>query len=176
MLESLTCTTKPGISDDAVGSLLDFICGSGGSAVKDVCAGIAANATTGAYGAYSMCNGTQQLAFAFNTYYNGVSSANKASACDFNGNATTQASTKATGSCVALLSQAGTAGTGAVSSNPTAGGGGSSGTGSSASTSTSKGSAAGTFVPGLGSGWSTLMAFAAYVSGAAAIGASMVWL
>jgi len=179
MLQSLTCTTKPGISNDAVGSLLDFICGSGGDAVKDVCGGIAANATTGTYGAYSMCNGTQQLAFAFNTYYNGVSSANKATACDFGGNATVVSSTKASGTCVSLLAQAGTAGTGAVSSSPTSGGGsgsGSSGSGSSASASHSKGAAAGTFVPGLGAGWSTLMAFTVYVSGAAAIGASMLWL
>lgn len=172
-MESLTCTPKAGISDLAVGELLGTVCGLSTSSL-DVCAGITANATTGTYGAYSMCNGTQQLAFAMNTYYNGQSSANKATACDFSGNGTTQASQKASGTCVSLLAQAGTAGTGSVSSSPTSGG--SSGTSGGASTSTSKGAAAGNFVPGLGSGWSTIMGFAVYVSGAAAIGASMVWL
>lgn len=175
MLQSLTCTTKSGISADAVGSLLNEVCGSLSSAVPGVCDGISTNATTGKYGAYSMCTGAQQLAFAFNTYYNGVSSSEKSTACDFGGNATTQSSTKASGTCATLLSQAGTAGTGSVSSSPTSGGG-SSGTSGSASTSSSKGAASGNFVPGLGSGWSTFVAFAVYVSGAAAVGASMVLL
>lgn len=177
MMESLSCTAKSGISDEAVGEILGEICAPNFS-TGDVCDGISTNATTGKYGAYSMCNGTQQLAFAFNTYYNAQTGSNKDTACDFSGNATTQAAAKATGDCSSLLSEAGPDGTGNVSSSPTAGSGSSSasGTAGSASSSHSKGAASGTFVPGLGAGWTTLIAMVVYLAGAGAVGVGMVWL
>lgn len=174
MLETLSCTTKSGITDAAVGDQLSFVC-SPSFSNDNICAGIKSNATTGIYGAYSMCTGAQQLAFVYNTYYNAQSSSNKATACNFGGNATTQNAEKPSGTCAALISQAGAAGTGTVTTVPTSGSTGS-GTSGSASTSSSKAAAAGTFVPGLGSGWSTLAGLLVYVAGAAAIGASMVWL
>lgn len=174
MLDSLTCTAKPGMSDEAAGELLNTVC------TAELCEGIASNATTGKYGAYSMCNATQQIAFVFNAYYNSQSSANKGTACDFSGNATTQTAAKATGDCSSLLAQAGTAGTGSVSSSPTSGGssasGGSSSSSGSASSKSSKGAAAGTFVPGIGAGWTTFIAMLVYLGGAGAVGVGMIWL
>lgn len=175
MLEGLSCTTKAGITDAAVGELLNYICSPDVEDGKDLCGGIASNATTGVYGAYSMCTGAQKLAFVINNYYNAQSTANKATACDFNGNATIHTSQKPSGTCGALISQAGSAGTGTVTTVPTSASSGTSSAGS-ASSSTSKAAAAGNFVPGLGSGWSTLVGLAVYTFGAFAIGASMVWL
>jgi hypothetical protein len=177
MMTSLSCTVKSGISDAAVGSLLGEICDPTGVFVKNtpnVCAGINHDASTGDYGSYSMCLGSQQLAFAMNTYFLNQDSANQASACDFSGNATTQSPSSATGDCVSLLKAAGTAGTGTVSSNPTAGAGSTGTSGSSASS--SKSAATGNFVPGLGAGWSTFIPMVVYISGAAAVGMGMVWM
>ena len=86
------------------------------------------------YGAYSMCDGNDQLSFAINQYYQGqVQQGNGASACDFGGSASTQSSSSPTGSCSVLLEQAGSQGTGSVAANPTATGLNSSGSGSSSS-------------------------------------------
>lgn len=174
-MSSLFCTVKSSTSDAAVGELLNEVCSPSFSS-DNVCAGIATDATTGEYGSYSMCTGQQQLAFAVNAFYlSQTSAAQKAQACDFAGNATTQTPTKATGDCVSLLAEAGTAGVGSVTPNPTAGSG-SSGTAGSASGSGSKGAASGNFVPGLGSGWPTFISVAVYISGAAAVGMGMIWI
>ncbi|RMZ89780.1 hypothetical protein DV736_g2989, partial [Chaetothyriales sp. CBS 134916] len=110
MYSALTCVPND-VSGDDVGDLFGIVCGLG----KDVCAGITANATTGDYGAYGMCNSNQQLGWALNAYYDQQSaSGNAASACDFSGSATTQSPTKPTGTCAALISQAGNNGQGTV--------------------------------------------------------------
>jgi 1,3-beta-glucanosyltransferase GAS1 len=127
MLSSLSCAVKSDISDDDIGSLFGTVCGLG----KDVCDGITANGTTGDYGAYSMCNSTAQLSFVINNYVAGTSGAT----CDFNGQAETQDSVTPAGTCKALVSQAGTAGTGSVTSAPTGTGSSSSSSGSSSSSS-----------------------------------------
>ncbi|GIZ38138.1 hypothetical protein CKM354_000156100 [Cercospora kikuchii] len=114
MYNSLGCVVTSQTDVDDYGDLFGTVCGYG----DDVCAGITANASTGSYGAYSMCNSTEQLAFAFNQYYLSQNSA--ADACDFNGAAVTKSATKASGSCQTLISEAGTAGTGTVTSSPTA--------------------------------------------------------
>ena len=136
MMKSLSCVVKPGVSEDDYGTLFGQVCGYGDS----ICAGIAHNATTGTYGAYGMCNSTEQLAFAFNQYVAGQS--NNPSACDFGGSATSQATASANSDCKALMSQAGSAGTGTVTSAPT-GTAGSSGS----SSSKSKGAANALYVP-----------------------------
>jgi 1,3-beta-glucanosyltransferase GAS1 len=145
MDKALNCVPSSQIDSNNVGDFFGLVCGLSQSA----CAGIAANASTGDYGAYGMCNPMQQLGWALNSYYEEqLAAGNGASACDFSGSATTQAAASPTGQCASLISQAGSGGTGTVTSAPTATGGSSSGgSGSSGSGSSSTGSSAG--VPGL---------------------------
>jgi hypothetical protein len=142
MAKALNCVPSSKINADNIGDLFGLVCGLSQSA----CAGIAANASTGDYGAYGMCNPLQQLSWALNSYYEEqLAAGNGASACDFSGSATTQAAASPTGQCASLISQAGSGGTGTVTSAPTATGGSSSG-GSGGSGSSSTGNAG---VPGL---------------------------
>jgi len=125
MYNSLSCVPANSVTSDDYGALFGTVCGLGAS--KGVCNGIAANATTGTYGAYGMCNATEQLGFALNQYY--VQNGKSAGACAFSGSATLKAASTATGSCASLMSQAGTAGTGKVTASPVSGGSGSGGSG-----------------------------------------------
>ncbi|KZF18909.1 glycoside hydrolase family 72 protein [Xylona heveae TC161] len=169
MFESLSCVAKSSVSDETVGKTFGYICGQSQSA----CDGITANGTSGVYGAYSMCNATEQLSWAANAYYK--ESKQNPSACDFNGVAHTQSPTSAQGACSSLLSQAGTAGTGTVTSVPTGtGAGAASGTKSgSTGTSTHTGAASMMNVPVLNLG---MLQLGAYVLGAALTGAGMLLL
>ncbi|KAI1366858.1 Glucanosyltransferase-domain-containing protein [Xylaria arbuscula] len=108
-MSSITCTID---SDDeeSYGAEFGFICGEEDG---KYCVGIAHNATTGDYGAYSGCSPKQQLAWVANQYYEAQDSTNKASACDFDGLAKTQAASTS-GSCATLLEAAGTDGSGSV--------------------------------------------------------------
>jgi 1,3-beta-glucanosyltransferase GAS1 len=136
MYNSLGCVVSGSTSEDDYGQLFGTVCGEGDS----ICAGIAHNASTGSYGAYGMCNATEQLAYAFNNYY--VAQSSGASACNFNGAAVTKAAQSAGGACSTLLAEAGTAGTGTVTSQPSGTGavaGGSNGGASSASSSSGAG-------------------------------------
>ncbi|KAJ5214899.1 hypothetical protein N7468_010578 [Penicillium chermesinum] len=136
MYDTLTCVPKDGLSDKKIGSTFGYLGGSDG--VMD---GVAANATTGKYGAYSGCSANQRLAWAMDQYYSKHGS--KASACDFNGVATTKSATSATGSCADQMKAAGTAGTGVVTGSLAANTGGSdSGSGSGSGSSSSSGSGA----------------------------------
>jgi 1,3-beta-glucanosyltransferase GAS1 len=116
MYEALTCVPSSEVNNNNVGALFGLVCGLG----QDTCAGIAANATSGTYGAYGMCNPQQQIGWALNAYYEQQSaSGNGASACDFSGSATMQSAVYPTGTCAELVSQAGGQGTGTVTSAPT---------------------------------------------------------
>lgn len=157
MMQSLSCVAKSSINADEYGTLFAQVCGYGSS----ICQGIIANATTGQYGAYSVCNATEQLSFAFNQYYLSQSKAD--TACNFGGAAMTQASASASGTCGSLLSQAGTAGTGSVTSSPTSGG--------SASHSSSKAAAGNVPIPRFDFG---ILGLGLYVSLAAMVGAGMI--
>lgn len=166
MYNSLTCIGKSSLSDTEVGELFGEVCGASSSA----CDGITHNGTTGEYGAYSMCNSTEQLAWVLNAYYEEADSSNKASACGWDGSATTKSATSAKGTCSVLMAEAGTAGTGSVSSSPTATGAGAAASSGSGSTSTSSGSAASSVkVPSSSFGVYTLCTyvFAAGLSGIA---------
>ncbi|PBP19193.1 hypothetical protein BUE80_DR009967 [Diplocarpon rosae] len=168
MVSSLSCVAKTGLSGNETASLFSTVCGLDDTS----CAGITANATKGVYGAYSMCNAYQQLSFAFNQYY---STQNQAStACDFGGNAKIQAgSTSST--CKSLLNQAGSAGTGVVTTAPT-GTGSSSGSGtvgSSSSSSSTKSAAGAVLIPRLDMG---LLQLALYLLVASMTGAGMIML
>lgn len=143
MDKALNCVPSSQINEDNIGDFFGLVCGLS----KTACAGIATNATTGDYGAYGMCNPMQQLGWALNAYYEEqLSNGNGASACDFSGSATTQAAVSPTGQCASLINQAGSGGTGSVTSAPTATGGSGSGASSSGSGSSHTGSSAG--VPG----------------------------
>ena len=125
-----------------------------------------------------MCNTTEQLAYVINAYVNAQTGTIKASACDFSGSATSKATAKATGACSSLLSQAGTAGTGVVTSSPTATGAGAAaseatGSSSSSSTATSSAAAAGLSIPSVDFG---LLNLGIYVFGATLSGAAMILL
>ena len=116
MVESLTCVPNDNIKPKELGKLFGSVCGMD----PEACIGISSNASTGEYGAYSMCNPSQQLAFAFDRYYH-LNGENDDS-CDFDGNAHTQTASGPEGNCADLLDEAGEEGTG------TTGGSGGSGT------------------------------------------------
>ncbi len=160
MVKSLSCVAKPDVNATGIGDLFHTVCG----LQQGVCDGITANGTTGTYGSYGMCNATEKLSWAFNSYFQKQNS--NPSACDFSGAATTQAAASASGNCQALMSQAGSAGTGTVTSAPTGGNGGS-------STGTKKAAAGAVTVPRFDFG---MLQLGAYVVGAVLTGAGMILL
>ena len=168
MFNALTCVPN-NVDPDSIGELFGVVCGLS----KGVCDGITANATSGVYGAYGMCDATQQLGWALNSYYEQQKAAgNAASACDFSGSAKTQSPTSPTGSCASLINEAGNAGTGTVTSQPS--GTGSSGSGSGSGSSSSHSSAG---VPGISAPSNFgLLQVAFYLSVAFVSGAGMILL
>ncbi|EXJ85127.1 hypothetical protein A1O3_05802 [Capronia epimyces CBS 606.96] len=175
MFDALTCVPNR-IATDDIGDFFGVVCGLG----SGTCDGITANATVGTYGAYGMCNPTQQLGWALNNYYEQqVAAGNGASACDFSGSAKTQSPTKPTGTCASLISQAGSAGTGTVTSQPSGTGssGSGSGSGSSSSGSGSSSSSSSAGVPGFSTpGHIGLLQVVLYLSVAFISGAGMILL
>jgi len=158
MMASLSCVVKASVNVNNYGTLFGQVCGYGSS----ICSGIVANATTGAYGAYSVCNATEQLSFAFNQYY--LSQNKASSACNFGGAAQTRTAASASGVCSALLGQAGAAGTGSVTSSPSS-------TGAAASSASHKAGAGAVTVPGFDF---AALGVCLYAMLAAAVGAGMV--
>lgn len=169
MEESLSCVLKDTVSGDQIEKLFGTVCG------YDVCEGVTTNATTGKYGAYSVCSPKQQLSYAMNLYYEQQSAKGKGqSACNFNGAASTRTSSSPSGTCSALLKEAGISGTGTVTSSPTGVAGAavvdSSG---SASASTSQGAA---YMNAPGRVTAGIQQLGLYVVTAIAAGAGMVLL
>ena len=165
MFSNLTCVAKPDLSSDDVETNFDFICN---PKLGNFCAGIDADASKGTYGAYSMCNATQRLSFAFNAYYEDQTASNPQNnnPCNFKGAGVKQ-QTKSVSGCESLTNQAGAAGTGTVTSAPTAV------SGSGPASSSSSGAATPLGVPTFDFG---LLKLATYVSVAAMVGAGMVLL
>lgn len=117
MMASLSCVVAPSVNTTAVADLFGQVCGYNGG---KPCAGIVRNTTTGTYGAYSMCNSTEQLSNAFNAYY--IEQKSDSTACDFAGAAQVVKAAGAASSCSSLIASAtsansgGATGTGAASS------------------------------------------------------------
>lgn len=170
MVSNLTCVAKSSLSSDSIQDQFNYICD---PAQGHYCGGILANASTGVYGAFSMCNETQRLSYAFNEYYLNQTATNtkNTSPCDFSG-AASKVSPSLASSCKAVISQAGAAGTGSITNAPSATGG-SSGGGSSGSSSSSKGAAGVVGVPELDLG---ILKLAAYVISAFFVGAGIVMM
>ena len=166
MVANLSCIANPNINAKAISSLFAEVCGLDNSA----CHGVAADGSSGKYGALSMCNATEQLSWAFNAYFQSQGGAS--TACSFGGNATIQNPATPQGACSALLAQVGPAGTGTVTSQPTAP---ISTAGSTASSTSSKKPSAGgaLIVPSLDFG---VLTMGAYLLGALLAGAGMVLL
>ncbi|KAJ5549678.1 hypothetical protein N7461_004376 [Penicillium sp. DV-2018c] len=106
MYDASACVVSESLDSKRYSKLFSTVCG------YTDCSGLEANATTGEYGAYSMCTTKEQLAFALNKYY--VEQDRAADACDFAGSATIKSVSKATGSCAAQMKEAGSAGVGTV--------------------------------------------------------------
>lgn len=162
MVSSLTCVANTGLTGNQTADLFSTVCGLDNSA----CNGISADAEKGDYGAYSMCDGYSKLSFAFDQYYQTQDQAS--TACDFGGNAKLQSGSQSN-SCKSMLNQAGTAGTGTVTTVPTGTGSSPKGTGSA-----SKSSVAGaTVVPKMDVG---LLQLGLYIFVAGMTGMGMVLL
>lgn len=112
MMSSLGCIVNSDVDKKQYGDLFGTVCGYG----DDICNGISHNATTGEFGAYSMCNPMEQLSFAFDQYQKQQGGAS--TACDFDGAATSQDAASPEGDCSELMGQAGEDGTGTVTSRP----------------------------------------------------------
>jgi hypothetical protein len=153
MYNGLSCTVTSSTDQDSYGKLFGTVCGYGNS-----CGGILAEASNGTYGAYSSCNSTEQLSFAFNQYY--LSQGSAADACDFNGAATIKKASSASGTCGSLLSAVGAAGTGTV-------------TAASGASSTKKAAAGALTVPRIETAY---FGIAAYALVAGFFGAGMILL
>ena len=167
MVSNLTCVAKSDLSDDDIETQFAYICD---PRQGNNCAGISANASTGVYGTWSMCNASQRLSWAFNQYFLNQTATNtqNSNPCSFSGHAQ-KVNPKPDSSCKAVVSQAGAGGTGSVTNAPTPTGG-SSGSGSSSS---SKGVAGIVGVPAFDF---ALLRLGAYVATAMAVGMGMMLL
>ncbi|KAF4589510.1 beta-1,3-glucanosyltransferase [Ophiocordyceps camponoti-floridani] len=135
MVKSRSCVQRKGLSSKDYATLFGDICGK----APDVCAGINGNATTGVYGAYSMCSDSAKLDYVLDAYY--VKNKKDQSACDFNQKAGLQ-SASAESSCDAKLARASDVNRQAATATAPIGGGGAAATSDSAA-------APGVAVPGL---------------------------
>lgn len=100
MFKSLSCVPKSGLDPKEFGALFNYICGEN----PDNCKGIEANATSGNYGAFSMCSDAEKLGHVLDAYYKSQRSA--ASACDFGGKAQVQRAATADAACSSALDSA----------------------------------------------------------------------
>jgi hypothetical protein len=99
MAKSRACVPKSGLSVTKFGDIFGFICKNS----PESCVGINTNATTGVFGAYSMCNDQEKLAYVLDAYYTNQKKAKDA--CDFDGSAVLQ-SANTDSSCSDSLAKA----------------------------------------------------------------------
>ncbi|KAJ5234390.1 uncharacterized protein N7469_003558 [Penicillium citrinum] len=137
MYDSLECVPNDDISNKDIKSTYNYLYGLKQKGEVDAVSGVYSNATEGTYGAYSMCNAKQRLAWAMNRY---AKKAGGSSACDFDGKATSRSAKTATGSCATQMSSIGEAGTKTINAGLAASSGAANGSGGgSGSSATSSG-------------------------------------
>ncbi|KAI9670228.1 MAG: 1,3-beta-glucanosyltransferase gas1 [Alyxoria varia] len=167
LMDTLDCVSTSN-NANSYGRDFNFICGEDPGA----CAGIAANATTGRYGAYGQCSPQEQLSFVMNRYYQGQSGGAQASACQFNGRASTTSGGSPSGSCSSLINAAGTNGGGNVP-QPSGDSSAQASQGGRSTSTSSQGAASGLVVPTFEKG---VVFMTLYVVSAAVAGAGMILL
>ncbi|KAM0244136.1 hypothetical protein ACHAP5_006519 [Fusarium lateritium] len=99
MKKSRSCVPADDLKAKDFNSIFGYICGEN----EKICTAINGNATTGIYGAYSMCDNDAKLAYILDAYYQDQNKA--ADACDFKGKATTQKA-ESESSCKSALESA----------------------------------------------------------------------
>lgn len=99
MAKSVGCAPKSDLSAKDIQGVFDFICDKS----PQSCVGINGNASTGVYGAYSMCAVNAKLHYVLDAYYNSQKKAKDA--CDFDGKASVQ-SASSDSSCSSALASA----------------------------------------------------------------------
>ncbi|KAI5304459.1 1,3-beta-glucanosyltransferase gas1 [Ascosphaera pollenicola] len=115
-VQSLGCKLKSNVSKKKYPDLFDTIYSFGSKYTAD----IYSNGTSGLYGAFSMCDASDQLSIAIDSYYQHQvkkSSAHGEHACDFDGAAETQSAKKPSGTCDKAIKSA----VAAATSTPTGG-------------------------------------------------------
>ncbi|KAK5996017.1 1,3-beta-glucanosyltransferase [Cladobotryum mycophilum] len=122
MEASRSCVRASGLDSKSYGKIFGYICGK----YPDLCVGINGNATTGVYGAYSMCDDGQKLDFVLDAYYAKLNGAS--TACDFDGQART-ISAKNDAKCSSALAAASAINKQAATATAPVGGGGAKPTG-----------------------------------------------
>ncbi|GJN76491.1 1,3-beta-glucanosyltransferase gas1 [Purpureocillium lilacinum] len=161
MSKSRSCVSAKDLDPKKYGAMFGFICGADAS----ICSAIQGNATTGVYGAYSMCSDADKLNYVLDAYYSKLNKAKDA--CDFKGQATTQSPSKDS-SCDSKLATASDINKKVATATAPVGGGGAS--------ATSSDSAAGPTTP-MGPFFSVGdFAIGAYMLVAGLVGAGMVAL
>jgi hypothetical protein len=147
MYQSLECIPVDGLSEKKITEVYDYLYGLKAKGKIDAVSGVYSNGTEGVYGAYSMCNAKQRVAWAMDRY---AKKNGGASACGFQGKGTSKAATSASGSCATQMSSIGAAGSNTINAGLAASSGaadGGSNGGGSGSSATSSGIAAGMSQP-----------------------------
>lgn len=145
MYDSLECVPADDLSEKKIQEIYDYLGEQKNKGKIDALTGIYSNGTSGVYGAYSMCNAKQRIAWAMDRYAKKVGGSN---ACGFSGKGKSKDATSASGSCSTHMKSIGAAGTNTINAGLAASSGaadgGSNGGGGSA---TSSGVAAGVNQP-----------------------------
>ena len=104
MVKAATCVPVEDLDVSGYKPMFDYICDND----QDACSGISGDASEGTYGTYSMCYDKAQLTYLLDAYYKGQKQ--DSTACDFEGNATTQSGSGSLDSCDELAKSGGSSG------------------------------------------------------------------
>ena len=163
MAKASSCVAGDNLQEKDYGDIFNFVCDKSPSS----CAGIKANATSGVYGAYAMCEPKAQLAHVLDAYYKSQKKAKDA--CDFKGSAKTQTPAGSDDKCSKAMASASDINQKAATATAPVGGGTAQATGTEESAATRGRPAGALFTIGD-------FAVGVYMLAAVGIGAGMVAL